>query len=106
MNPQALMQFLQNPNPQMLEQAATQLAQQGVPAPPPGFMQQIPQQLYQAQGMQQRMPSAPPTGIGAMLGGPRSAPPPVGGLGSILQGQAQMQPQQPGPMRPGLGSFL
>ena len=102
MNPQALMQFLQNPNPQMLEQAATQLAQQGVPAPPPGFMQQLPQQMYQAQGMGQNLPQMP-QGIGGMRGGQRAAPPPMGGLGSILQGQAQ-QPMGMG--RPGLGSFL
>lgn len=113
-NQEALMAFLANPNPEMMNQIADQMVAEGVPPPPPGSLQQAKAMLAQQGGGvnfggNAPAPTAAPAAnmsFGAMLGGGQPGNPVDPGFGNLLQGQYagptgapggvyMTQPQQP-----------
>lgn len=99
MNPELFMKALQSGDPQIMDQIATTLAQQQIPAPAPGAFQDAKGQMLNIGG----------TGMGFA---PNTAPiPGQAGLGDILQGSQGPMPN-PGAVPasqvggPALGSLL
>ena len=97
LNPELFLQILANPDPQMLDQIATQLASQGVPPPPPGSLTQAGQMVAQMAGSPNAMTQMMGNTQVVPPGGPQPAQPTAPTAGIQNLGDILSQSQGPYP---------